>query len=85
MGYNLLVKKHNWSNTYKLVNNISYTYLRVITTEIKVTNKYTNSDIIKLECEVQTIASRVPYLYARCLEPGLILKVSLDDDSYLAI
>ncbi len=57
LGYNLLVKKRNWSDIYKLVNNISYNCLRATATEIKATNKYTDPDIVKLECQVQTIAS----------------------------
>ncbi len=61
LGYNLLIKKQNWLDTYKLVNNISYDCLRAAATEIKATNKCTDPDIVKLECQVQTIASRVPH------------------------
>ena len=50
--YNLFVKKQNWSDIYKLVNNISYNCFQVAATEIKATNKYTNPDIVKLECQV---------------------------------
>ena len=52
LGYNLLVKKQNWLDIYKLVNNISYNCLQAAVTEIKVTNKCMNLDIIKLECQV---------------------------------
>ncbi len=52
LGYNLFVKKQNWSNTYKLVNNISYNCLRAIATEIKVTNKCMDSEIVKLDRQV---------------------------------
>ena len=74
MGYNLLVKKRNWSDTYKVVNDISHDRLRAAATEIKATNKCTDPDIVTLERQVQTIASRVPHSYARCLEHRLILK-----------
>ena len=74
LGYNLLVKKRNWSDTYKVVNDILHDCLRAAATEIKVTNKYTDPDIVTLEQQVRTIASRVPHSYARCLEHRLILK-----------
>ena len=74
LGYNLLVKKQNWSDTYKVVNNILHNYLRAAATKIKATKKYTDPDIVTLERQVQTIALQVPHLYARCLEHRLILK-----------
>lgn len=49
MRYNLFVKKQNWLDIYKLINNIFYNYLQAVVIEIKATNKYTDLDIIKLE------------------------------------
>ncbi len=52
LRYNLLVKKRNWSDIYKLVNCISYDCLRAVATEIKATNKCPDPDIVKLERQV---------------------------------
>ena len=85
MGYNFLVKKQNWSNTYKLVNNTFYNCLQATTIGIKATNKCINRDIVKLECQIQTITSQVLHLYARCLKYRLILKALSIGHSYLAL
>lgn len=40
------------SDTYKPFNNISHDYHPTVATEIKLTNKCTNPDIIKLERQI---------------------------------
>ena len=85
MGYNLLVKKQNWSDIYKRVNNISYKYFQAAIIEIKATNKCKDPDIIKLECQVQTITSQMPHSYARCLEYKFILKALSIGYNYLPL
>ena len=74
LGYNLLVKKRNWSDTYKVVNNILHNHLQAAATEIKATNKCIDPDIVTLEQQVQTIVSQVPHSYTRYLEHRFILK-----------
>lgn len=46
LKFNLLIKKQNWSDTYKVVNDIFYDYLQAAAIEIKVTNKCNDPDIV---------------------------------------
>ena len=85
LGYNLLVKKWNWSDIYKLVNNIFNDCFRAVAIEIKAINKCTDSDIVKLKRQVQTIALQVPHLYARYLEYRFILKALSIGHDYLML
>ncbi len=85
LRYNLLIKKRNWSDIYKLVNNTSYNCFRATTTEIKATNKCMDPGIVKLKRQVQTIASQVPHSFARSLEHRLILKALSIGHGYLAL
>lgn len=85
LEYNLLVKKKNWLNTYKVVNNIFHNCLQAADTEIKVTNKCSDLDIMKLEWKVWTIALWVPHLYTRYLEHKLILKAMSVNYSFSAL
>lgn len=53
--------------------------------EIKVTNKYIDPNIIKLECQVQTIILQLSYSYTRYLKYRLILKALSISYSYLTL
>lgn len=49
LEYNLLIKKQNWSNIYKVVNIIFHNHSPIAAIKIKAINKYSDPDIIKLE------------------------------------
>ena len=66
--YSLLVMIKQWTETEKLIRNLTYTELISVTKEIKENNRYINPTILILKRQVQIVAVHAPHSYARCFQ-----------------
>lgn len=66
LGYYLLTKSRLWVETHAQVDALTLAKLNAATTEIQTTGKCTNPTILKLERQVQIVASQTPHSFAKC-------------------
>lgn len=74
LGYSLLVKSKQWTETQSLISNISYDELCEAADAVRSTNTCTHPGILALERQVQLVAAHVPHSYAKCFQYRLQLR-----------
>lgn len=63
LEYFLLTKICFWKLTYANVNTLTMVELNEMAEKIKTIRKYTNPTILKLERQIQIVASQTPHLF----------------------
>ncbi len=71
LGYSLLIKSNQWTETQSLIANISNNDLCKAADAVRSTNTCTHPGILALERQVQLVAAHVPDLYAKCYQQRL--------------
>ncbi len=74
LGYSLLGKSNQWTETQSLIVNISYNDLCEVTDAVRSTNICTHPGILVLERQVQIVAAHVPHSYVKCYQQRLQLR-----------
>lgn len=59
--------------------------LNNIITKIKITKKYTNPAILKLERQVQIIATQILYSFTRSIDQAIHIKILMISDKMLVL
>ena len=80
LGYLLLTKKKFWGETCTKVNAITLFQLEAIAAEIKETGKCIDPDILMIKRQVQIVASKTPYYFAKCAKQATHIKVLMLSD-----
>ncbi len=75
LGYSLLVKSKQWTETQSLISNISHAELCEVVKAVRSTNTCTHPGILALERQVQLVATHVPHSYAKCFQYRLQMLV----------
>lgn len=73
-GYFLLIKTRFWEQTYADIDALTMAELNKAVEEVKITEKYTNPTILKLERQVQIVVAQIPYLFAKCDDQAVYIK-----------
>ncbi len=75
LGYSLLIKSGMWEKTEELIRKITHAQLIITAIKIEETNCCTDTAILALERDVQTVAAHAPHLYAQYFQFRMQLKV----------
>ncbi len=74
LGYSLLVKSQNWSQTQELIAGITHNQLCEAAELVRTTNTYKDPAVLALKNLVQLVAAHVSQSFAKCLEYRLQIR-----------
>ncbi len=74
LGYSLLIKSQNWSQTEELIADITHNQLCKAVELVRTTNTYKNPAVLALENLVQLVSAYIPHSFAKCHEYRLQMR-----------
>ncbi len=74
LGYSLLVKSQNWSQTQELIAGITHNQLCKAAKLVRTTNTYKDLAVLALKNLVQLVSAHVPHSFAKCHEYRLQMR-----------
>ncbi len=74
LGYSLLVKSQNWSQTQELIAGITHNQLCEVAELVRTTNTCKDPAVLALENLVQLVSAHVPHSFAKCYEYRLQMR-----------